>query len=174
MGTFDRKYREPLQAVVDHARRLCAFLERLEARHPDPERWLVGRRDEIRLVVRLRVRDWRTGRIGLEYAARTIGAYLDELHLGAARSLGLPANGPLDCCATDEAITLPLGAGRRPATHVAPQGSRSVVASETWLDLRALLDLEPSGSRHGEPPPERNADPGARREDLPEPRVNRS
>jgi hypothetical protein len=101
-------------------------------------------------------------------------APISTIHLGAARSLGLPANVPLDCCAADEAITLPLGAGRSPATHVAPQGSRSIAASETWLDLRALLDLGPSAQGLGEPLPDRDADPGARREDLPEPRANRS
>lgn len=174
MGVFDRKYPEPLQAVVDHVRRFCVFLEWLEARHPDPHRWLVGRRDEVRLVVRLRVRDWRADRIGLEYAARTIGAYLDELHLGAARSLGLPANVPLDCCRADEAITLRLGDGPSPARYMEPQGSRGEGAGETWFDLNTLLDLGPSANGVGEPGPDRDADPSGRHEELSAPRANRS
>jgi hypothetical protein len=174
MSVFERKYREPLQAVVDHARRLCAFLERLEARHADPGRWLVGRRDEIRLVVRLRVRDWRARRIGTEFAARTIDAYLDEVHLGAARSLGLPANVPLDCCTPGEAITIPIEIGRAPATHVELHRARCVSAGETWFDLRALLELRPSASERSEFPAEGDPDPHAQDEELPEPRANRS
>jgi hypothetical protein len=170
MGVFDRKYREPLQAVVDHARRFCVLLERLETRYLDSEPWLVGRRDEVRLVVRLRVRDWRVERISLEYAARTIGAYLDELHLGAMRSLCLPANVPLDCCAADEAITLPLG----DATHVEPQGSRDGSGGETWLDLRALIDPGPSVDGVGEAAPNRDGESLALHEEVREPRANRS
>ncbi len=171
MGVFDGKYRAPLQAVVDHARRFRAFLERLETSHPDPDRWLVGRREEVGLVVHLRVRDWRADRVGLEYAARTIGAYLDEVHLGAASRLGLPANLPFVCCAADEAITLPLGGGRSPAAHVEPLGSRCSGAGETWLDLDALLDLGPSTERVGEATTHRDREP---HEKAPELRANRS
>ncbi|HEY4014305.1 MAG TPA: hypothetical protein VGM06_13270 [Polyangiaceae bacterium] len=171
MGVFERKYGEPLQAVVDHARRLCALLECLESVHPDPGRWLVGRQDEIRLVVRLRVRDWRARRIGTEFAARTIGAYLDEIHLGAMRSLGLPANVPLDCCTPGEATTVPIGTGRTPAIHAELHGSRCAPAGETWLDLRALLDLAPLASKIREFPPDENPELD---EQLLEARANRS
>jgi hypothetical protein len=148
MMVFGPKYPQPLQAVIDHGERLCVLVARLEDRHPDPRRWLVGRREEIELVLRLRVRDWRARRIGLEYAAKAIGAYLDDLHTGATQSLGLAANIPLVCCTADPSIPVSLAPGQRAPSLVA--------TAETWFDLHALLDLdvacESGDGRH----PERN------------------
>ena len=95
MSVFERKYREPLQAKswitrVGSAR--CSNTSRRATQ--GRKRWLVGRRAEVGLVVRLRVRDWRADRIGLDYAARTIGAYLDGPSRRREMRSPSPANVP--------------------------------------------------------------------------------
>src|ERR1700733_7123162 len=150
MGVFGPKYPDPLQAVINHAERLCTVLARLEERHVDPRLWLGARREEIGLVLRLRVRDWRAHRISLGFAARSISSYLDDLHAGAMSGLGLPANAPLACCAEEGAPTVRLASAANTRERLVTQGKHAPNTGETWFDLNALLDLGPSAAAMGE------------------------
>jgi hypothetical protein len=173
MGVFGPKYPDPLQAAVNHAERLCAVLARLEGRHPDPRLWLVGRREEIELVLRLRIRDWKARRISLGFAARSIVRYLDDLHAGATSSLGLAANARLTCCADDEAPTLPLAGGQNVPRQAGMRRTPPPHAAETWFDLSALLDIVPPGGT-GETTPQRLSESSARLPEMPKPCANKS
>jgi len=139
---FGASYPPDLQPTVDHADRFRRVVESADATPalpPAARRWLIGRADEMTLVLALLVDDWRAGRKTSAAAAREIGAYIDELHEGARALLGAAA--PLTCCdgaatpggaraADDEAVTRVL---------VPPVG-RAGAKNATLFDPSALLD----------------------------------
>jgi len=150
MGVFGPKYAPQLQPVMNHAERFCELLAQIEpldgASGGAEHGWLVGRRQEVETVVELVVRDWAAERIALEEATRAVTAYLDELHAGAAKYLGL---GPaLECCAEDEALTASLASKLQAVTRPGVDRAIRKDAGETWFDPSAWLDVrEPPRAR---------------------------
>ncbi len=105
MSVFARQYPAKLQAVVKHAERFCMLLDEGWAVDRDEARvWLVGRQEEIDLVVACFVEDWEKGRVDEDSAARSVGAYLRALHL-SGRGV-LEAGDAFACCSDGGAITL--------------------------------------------------------------------
>jgi hypothetical protein len=107
------RYPAVLQAAMNHALRLRAFLEEREraARPNDPEAaWLIGRAGEVQCVVAILALDWYHERLSGPDAALRLSRYLREIHDGLAMHLdvGMPP-----CC------RLPLGRGkeRSAVTH---------------------------------------------------------
>jgi hypothetical protein len=142
MGVFGPKYAPQLQPVINHAERFCEILAQI-AEHDGASGaehgWLVGRRQEVETVLELVVRDWAADRIALEEVTRAVTAYLDELHAGAEKCLGL---GPaLECCAEDEALTASLAREHEAVTRPGVERAFRQDAGETWFDPSALLDV---------------------------------
>jgi hypothetical protein len=157
MGVFGPKYPPQLQRVINHAERfseLLAILEDKQARlSGSGRRWLIRRREEIELVLALVVRDLAADRISIREAARSAATYLDELHVGARRSLGLGS--VLQCCAEDEAVTVCLASKHdavtlEAVTRIVLDRASPAEASETWFDPSALLDVRAEGLAPGE------------------------
>jgi hypothetical protein len=159
MGVFGPRYSPELQAVVNHAERFCELLARLEdlyARRGASHEWLTSRREEIEAVLGLVIDDWAADRIDEGQATREAAQYLDELHAGARRSLGL---GPvLGCCEEDEARTVSLATKYEAVTRLGPDRVFRKEAGQTWFDPSALLEvhetpsaLRESGGRTGQP-----------------------
>jgi hypothetical protein len=147
MGVFGPKYPPQLQPVMNHAERFCELLARLEERQPklrgSGRRWLIRRREEIELVFALLIGDLAADRISIREAARSAATYLDELHVGARRSLDLSPI--LPCCAEDEALTACLASKHdavtlEAVTRIFADGASTPGAAETWFDPSALLD----------------------------------
>jgi len=83
MSVFSKPYPGKLQGVVKHAERFCALLNEAWTGGDEARVWLFGRQEEVELVVRCLVEDWEDGRVDEEGAARSVGAYLRALHIGA-------------------------------------------------------------------------------------------
>jgi hypothetical protein len=143
MGVFGGKYPRPMQSVVDHGARFCGVLSELEqldnACGRRSRQWLIGRPQEVEAVITLLVRDWATGRIGLQEARAKVAAYLDELHTAAERWLG--PYGVLECCSDDEALTVNLAAKQEAVTRIAVDRPPTKEGGETWFDPSALLEF---------------------------------
>jgi hypothetical protein len=90
MPLFGPRYPVVLQAVMNHAQRLRAFVEDRErrARRGDPAaKWLTGRSGEIQCVVAIVALDWHQKRLSSDEAAARLACYLRELHDGLAMHL---------------------------------------------------------------------------------------
>jgi hypothetical protein len=114
MSIFSGQYPPKLHDVVKHAERFCVLLGEVWAVGDDARVWLVGRQEEVELVLRCLVEDWRAGVIDETAAASSVGAYLRALHI-AARGV-LKAGDAFVCCSDGGAVTLPpvdLGAETR-------------------------------------------------------------
>jgi hypothetical protein len=105
MSVFSKPYPGKLQGVVKHAERFCALLNEAWTGGDEARVWLFGRQEEVELVVRCLVEDWEDGRVDEEGAARSVGAYLRALHIGARGVLEEGA--AFACCGDGGAITLP-------------------------------------------------------------------
>jgi hypothetical protein len=147
MGVFGPRYSPELQAVVNHAERFCELLARLEdlyVRRDGSHGWLTSRREEVEAVLGLVIDDWAADRIDERQATREAAQYLDELHAGARRSLGL---GPvLGCCEEDEARTVSLATNCEALTHLGPDRVLRKETGQTWFDPSALLDVHETPS----------------------------
>src|SRR5580658_9008446 len=103
MGAPRRQYPGEIRKVLRHADRLSKLLVRLE-RAQQTGTWVVGRSGELRAVVSCTISDWRAGVVDGNLALDAITSYIDGLHRDAAKRLRC---GPaLECCKTDDAITL--------------------------------------------------------------------
>jgi hypothetical protein len=114
VSIFSEQYPPKLQDVVKHAERFCVLLGDVWVAGDDARVWLVGRQEEVELVVRCLVEDWRAGIVDEAAAASSVGAYLRALHI-AARGV-LEAADAFACCSDGGAVTLPpvdLGAATR-------------------------------------------------------------
>jgi hypothetical protein len=107
MSAFGPFYPPALQQAINHAERLSDVLARLPvAGAEDAETaWIVGRVDEIACFVRAITRDWRGGGVEESHAAVAIGTYVEGLHVGLARRLGV---GTLACCAVLDRTARPV------------------------------------------------------------------
>jgi hypothetical protein len=110
MNVFAKRYPARLQVVVKHAERFCSLLDQAWCTDRHEARvWLVGRQEEVELVVTCLVSDWENGRVDEEGAVRSVGAYLRALHFGARGVL--EAGDTFACC----------GDGGEAATVLLPQ-----------------------------------------------------
>jgi hypothetical protein len=146
-GVFGPRYAPPLQAVVNHAERFSELLAQVGFRGAEDDRaraWLTHRREEIELVLALIVGDWAKSCIGLAEAARAAALYLDDLHAGARRCLGL---GPaLDCCSGESSPTVVAADLHQAVTRPVVEKVFRSDPGETWVDPRTLLEgLDVSG-----------------------------
>ena|SRR6185437_8950617 len=112
MSSFGVRYPVVLQAVMNHAQRLRAFLADREARlrHGDAgEAWLIGRGGEVQCVVAIVALDWHQQRVSGEEAAARLSRYVREIHDGMAMHLdvGMPP-----CCRMPLARTRPPSRAR--------------------------------------------------------------
>jgi hypothetical protein len=142
MSAFGPFYPPALQHAINHAERFSDILARLPvAAAEDAETaWIVGRVDEIACFVRAITRDWRGGGIEECRAAVAIGMYVDGLHAGLVRRLGV---GTLACCAVLDVTARPLTCDA--STLVAPVlWSRRLRASvRSWpRSTRSRGDLD--------------------------------
>ncbi len=105
MSVFAKQYPAKLQAVVKHAERFCMLLGEAWTVDRDEARvWLVGRQEEIEVVVSCLVEDWEKALVDEDGATRSVGAYLRALHL-SGRGV-LEAGDAFACCSDGGAITL--------------------------------------------------------------------
>ncbi len=146
-GVFGPRYAPPLQAVVNHAERFSELLAQVGLRGAEDDRtraWLTHRREEFELVLALIVGDWADSRIGLAEAARAAALYLDDLHAGARRCLGL---GPaLGCCSGESSPTVIAADVHRAITRPVVEKVFRSDPGETWVDPGTLLEgLDVSG-----------------------------
>jgi hypothetical protein len=114
VSVFSGLYPPKLHDVVKHAERFCILLGGVWAAGEDARVWLVGREEEVELVVACLVEDWRAEVLDEAAAASSVGAYLRALHI-AAREV-LEAADAFACCGDGGAVTLPpvdLGAETR-------------------------------------------------------------
>ncbi len=103
MGAPRRQYPGEIRKVLRHADRLSKLLVHLE-RTQQAGTWVVGRSGELQAVVSCTISDWRAGVVEGNLALDAITSYIDGLHRDAAKRLRC---GPaLECCKTDDAITL--------------------------------------------------------------------
>jgi hypothetical protein len=101
---FSAQYPARLQGAVKHAERFCLLLGDAWRAGEEGRIWLVGRQEEVELVVRLLIEDWMGG-LDAEAAASSVGAYLRALHFRAREVLEV--GGAFACCGDGEAITVP-------------------------------------------------------------------
>jgi hypothetical protein len=127
-------YPAPLRSSVDHAARFAeAAADALRAIVASPlydstemteaERWLVGREDEVLVLVADVVGDWHLGAIDAADASRVIERYLAALHDGFAYVTS--AERP-SCCE-------PAASGTRRHVH-------SAVTRAAWQPSDSLID----------------------------------
>jgi hypothetical protein len=105
MSVYAKQYPSKLQGVVKHAERFAVLLAAAWTDREEGKVWLLGRQDEVELVVRTLVEDWEAGRVDEDGAASAVGAYLRAMHFGARRVL--EAGDTFACCDDGGAITLP-------------------------------------------------------------------
>lgn len=90
------QYPSPLRRVVHHAERFAGLLVSLEQQRSAP--WLVGRREELQLVLERTLAAWHAGSGTPEGAADAIDSYLRAAHAGARQNLGLDVDTLKSCC----------------------------------------------------------------------------
>jgi hypothetical protein len=117
MSAFGPFYPPLLQRAINHAERISEVLARLPVAGADDAdtAWVVGRVDEIACFVRAVARDWRVGGLDEGRATSVIAAYVDVLHAGLARCLGVET---LACCLALDVTARPLRCDT--STRVAP------------------------------------------------------
>jgi hypothetical protein len=155
LGVFGPRYAPPLQAVVNHGERFSELLVEVGLRGVDDDdarAWLTHRCEEIELVLWLIVSDWAEGRLGLEEAARAAAIYLDDLHAGAKRFLGLDPS--LDCCRAEASPTIIEVDAHDALTRPVAEAVFRSDPGETWVDPETLL--EGLDMRGGDWPPTRH------------------
>ncbi len=150
MRILNPKCPRPFRSVVGHAERFCELIARLplpDSRDERADAWLVGRSDEVRLVLELALGDWASGRRSAEDAIRSMTAYLLDLHAGAREALGV--SGDFGCCEEDASTivgsyddeTRVLGARQTPLAKS---------SEDTWFDPSSLLgESERASGRAG-------------------------
>ena len=140
MSVFAKRYPPKLQEVVKHAERFCVLLGQAWSPDRDEARvWLVGREEEVELVVKCLVEDWELGHVDEEGAARSVGAYLRALHLGARGVL--EAGDAFACCGDGGAITLPP-IDRGALTRFVPSPAVHQIEAPLASDTIAVADPE--------------------------------
>jgi hypothetical protein len=140
MGVFGPKYPRALQQVVNHAERFCDLLARLSSaasRDAQGGAWLTGRSREVEVVLKLGLADWASGQRSMEDAARSISAYLLDLHAGARERFGL--KGELECCEEDVFLTAPAGDDAETRVFRPEERRACAVDDDTWFDPSTLL-----------------------------------
>jgi hypothetical protein len=114
VSIFLGQYPPKLHEVVKHAERFCLLLGEVGSAEGGARVWLLGRQEEVELVVICLVQDWKSGLVDERATTRSVGAYLRALHI-AARGV-LEAADAFACCSGGGAVTLPpvdLGAETR-------------------------------------------------------------
>jgi hypothetical protein len=150
MGVFGPKYPPRLQEVVSHAERFCQQLSRLDSSGRfEPcaasQAWLAGRLEEIEVVLGLTLSDWTRQRVSVERAARSMTAYLLELHTAACGALGVDDD--LDCC-SDEAFLTEVVGGDSVTRLLVRRAAPSPSTQDTWFDPGGvLLEVQAAGGR---------------------------
>ena len=84
-------YPAPLRARLaqaDHLARALGSLSAKASKHDLAFLWLVGRADEVRILVDEILREWSVGTIDTSYACEAIGSYVGSLHLALHRRYG--------------------------------------------------------------------------------------
>jgi hypothetical protein len=109
MNVFEEQYPFPLQQVIDHAERFIALLSSPNDHGRDlngaGRAWVTGRIEELETVIGTFVGDWRRGELPDQAAVVAISSYLEAMHAGAERYLGMGAEAA--CCRADEPNTIP-------------------------------------------------------------------
>ncbi len=106
-AVFGPFYPPTLQQVVNHAEKLREVVAIHELTPPSDEWaevWLLGRAQEIGEFVGEIARAWRGGEISDQKAARSLVGYIESLHAGLARHLGVTV--PTCCRASPNATAL--------------------------------------------------------------------
>lgn len=137
MSIFSEQYPPKLQDVVKHAERFCVLLGDVWVAGDDARVWLVGRQEEVELVVRCLVEDWRAGIVDEAAAASSVGAYLRALHI-AARGV-LEAADAFACCSDGGAVTLPpvdIGGGDAVSAGLPADGRAARDGHDCGLERR--------------------------------------
>ena len=94
---------------------------------------------EVEVVVGLIVREWQTGRVSADGAARTAASSLDDLHAGAHDGLGVDR--VLSCCEEDGVVTTLVADDDAETRVLVVRGTTAgaSAADETLFDPASIL-----------------------------------